>query len=630
MENSDFCELTIRNFLSVRHFQAKITPIVVLYGDNGSGKSIVAKLFYAMQQYYSLGFTPFVYYSSGSEFIQYFGRRPKDNQTVSGDNSNLGKEESLGLESLHKTFTSHAGEREGLPISKDLQDYFLTRLCDNIRQQFSSIPKYFGYKEWKKLIGDDENERNCVFSSTNSKFQGKVTIKSVKNKTLIKPELKLYNSQRIFFTILSNHNQEQIEEEKVSSGLFFEPWRTDEEKVPPELLSELWDDPIFTSKSIHLSIQQNDESASEKFKITIPDRLYESIIVSYFIDSEQEKHRTDGHQDFVKRTTIDNDFLTSPIRFRLEDLRRNMEKHKTNKDLEKKIKSRLLEEFVTRILDVLAIQLPFNLFPNNKESLFFPPGKMQIMLDFNRILQDFVKPGSSGLYEATPEIRDFLLFILRSTGRMSLGRSWRETEKGDLLEKLREIQGNVYLNNAEEGKFVFYNERTKKESPAYDVPSSILSLMPFDLLLRGIGLNPRRVSIIFEELENHLHPSNIEKLCKLITELCLMSRKDDERSENWRSSTNMIITTHSFHVLFFLLFAVGSKIHPKKVKEYYTAIRLDLSENQEYTVCKVIDIDKDGYFIDPYVDEDISIDKGMQKWIKRWKEPIEGEGEGGK
>ena len=620
MDSADFCELTIENFLSIRHFQAKITPIVVLYGDNGSGKSIVAKLLYAMQQCFSIGL-PSSIYSHKTPYARYLGEYVTDSLVRLGRSYNSNMKESLEQESLYKAFIKHAGERKGLPISRYLQDTFFDILCDSIKQHFSIIPQCFGYQEWKSLIGNDENQQRCVFSSINSKFQGKVVIESTEDGTLIKPELKLYDSQRICLSLLSDHDLKQ----------------TNEEKVPTELLSEFWNDPIFATKSILLSIQQSDNNTFEKFEISLPIELYESVILSCFRDSELE---------WVEYMTNDNQFtrqnqgiagimtpiiapMNSPISpiLRFEELRKNIEKHKENRDLEKSIKFRLLGEFVVRILDVLAVQLPFNFFPNSKESLFFPPGKMQIMLDFNRILREFLRHGGSGLYESAPEIRDFLLFILRSTDRVDLKRIGRETKIGELLEKLREIQGSVYLNRADEGKLTFYNERTKKESSVYDVPSSVLNLMPFDLLLRGIGLNPRSVSIIFEELENHLHPSNIEKLCNLVAELCLMSRKDEEKNKNLKTDTNMIITTHSFHVLFFLLFAVGSRIHPKKVKDYYTAVRLDLSENQEYTVSKVIDMDGEAYLIDPYIDEDISINRGMQKWIRRWKEPIKGESE---
>ena len=620
MDNGDFCELTIKNFLSVRHFQAKITPIVVLYGDNGSGKSIVAKLLYAMQQCFSKGLPSSIYYR-WTPYHRYL-REFMNSSWVRGRSYNSSMKESLEQESLYKAFIKHAGERKGLPISRYLQDNFFDILYDSIKQHFSIIPQYFGYQEWKNLIGNEENQQGCVFSSINSKFQGKVIIESTEDGTLIRPELKLHDSKRIHLSVLSDHDLKQ----------------TDSEKFPTELLSEFWNDPIFVTTSILLSIQQTDDNTFEKFEISLPIELYGSVIRSCFKDSELEwvEHSTNDHQ-FIRQNQGIAGVMTPPViasmdssispMLRFEELRRNIEKHKENRDLERSIKFRLLDEFVVRILDVLAVHLPFNFFPNNKESLFFPPGKMQIMLDFNRMLQDFLRHGGSGLYKSAPEIRDFLLFILRSTDRVDLKRIGRETKIGELLEKLREIQGSVYLNRADEGKLTFYNERTKKESSVYDVPSSILSLMPFDLLLRGIGLNPRSVSIIFEELENHLHPSNIEKLCNLVAELCLMSREDEEKNKNLKTDTNMIITTHSFHVLFFLLFAVGSRIHPKKVKDYYTAVRLDLSENKEYTVSKVIDMDGEAYLIDPYIDEDISINRGMQKWIRRWKEPMKGESE---
>ena len=612
MNSGNFCELTIENFLLIKHFQAKITPIVALYGDNGSGKSILAKLLYIMQKNSSR--------SSLAQFIWTHKWRRSRSRLASKDNFSLSEKEAFISGSLYDGFIEHAGKRKGLSISGDFENYILTSLQRVIRQQFSRIPRYFGQQGWKKLIGNNRKQQECIFSSTNSRFQGKVIIKTTgtEEKILIEPKLRLHDSQTICLSILLDHNLGQM----------------DEEMAPSSVLSEFWDDPIFTIKSILLSIQQKDKKLFEELDISIPILVYRRRIYSSFKDCglEWQEYREDDLPE------------TSYERW-LKDFRRNIEKHKMKKDLEESIKIHLLEEFIVRILRVLAQQLPFNPFSESGESLFFPPGKMQIILDFEKILRDAMEredvedyvPVGIGLnrnmsyrtryYNEVPEIQEFVTFILDTAESSNSKIIGEDGEKINLLKKLRKMQRNVYFNSVDEGKLIFYNERTEKEAKVYEVPSSILSLMPFDLLLRRIGLDSKSVSIVFEELENHLHPSNIEKICKLIAELCLMNQEDGEKDKKLKANTNMVITTHSFHVLFFLLFAVGLEINPTKIKDYYTAIHFELLENQEYTECKVIDIDEEGYLIDPYVDEDIHINRDMQEWMRRWKGHTEGESE---
>ena len=592
MSSGDFCELTIENFLVIGHFQAKITPMVILYGDNGSGKTILVKLLYAMQEYYSIARDR---NTRRRQISRDRARRQAYNRIISKENSN--SEDSHDQEALYDIFIKHINDRNGLSILEDFQDFFLTYLSHEIVQQFSNIPRYFGYQEWGNLIGNSRDQQECVFFGTNSKFHGKVTIRSDGERVLVEPDLRLCDSQEINLSISFDQDLEQIDGESMSG-----------------FLSELWDDPIFSIRSIILSIQQNEDDKSEKFEISIPIRLYEEIVFSCLKDSglELEGH-DDGHSDVDKK-----DGRVGVTRRRLgrdlsEDLRRSISKYSENKNLEKSIKFRLLNEFMFLTLKKLGKQLPFNLFPNT-EPLFFPPGRMQIMLDFDGMIGDSVQDSMTGF-----EIRDFITSVEGSII------SKKDSNNIDLLAKLGQMQGDISLKEIRKGKLIFYNERTKKELFADQVPSSTLSLTLVDILLSRVRLNPKRATIFFEEIGIHLHPSNIEEFCKLIVELCLMDREDEEKNENLRTGTNMIITTHSFHVLFFLLSAVGSIIHPQKVKDYYTPIRLELSKDYGNTKCKIVDLDEEGYLIDPYIDEDISIDRGMRKWIRKWKEPIKSE-----
>ena len=211
METLDVRELEIKNFLSVKHFKAKMTPLLVFYGQNGSGKSIIAKLIYSLQRQYN-------YNRPTEEKQRYmFSRRTVDHHS----------ESLLKWINIQRIKDEEASE---IPLGLE---YIISYFEDLLKQQFVEIPQYFNAGSWKTLL-KKTRRKECTFSSSTSIFRCTVNITTEEKDVLIKP--KLATKSGVALRIMkTNYRRPEV----IAQG---------GEKAIHLIMSTIWEDAIFQNK----------------------------------------------------------------------------------------------------------------------------------------------------------------------------------------------------------------------------------------------------------------------------------------------------------------------------------------------------------------------------------------------
>ena len=283
---------------------------------------------------------------------------------------------------------------------------------------------------------------------------------------------------------------------------------------------------------------------------------------------------------------------------------------------------RILSRIERWVFDIFNEISPFHLFPFTFDTIFFPPGRVQIVTDFEEIIQRLANAGMGEnkreRFNRSPEISEFIDFLLIETKEL---KSFYEqsAKASELLQRFRDVQHDIYpAKIIGDSGFSFYDKRNDQMKAYGEIPSSVSSLIALDFLFARDILGVKEL-IVLEELEKHLHPYNIEKLCSLITDIFWEQMGQPSHEKTTKYHMNMVITTHSLHTLYFLLFNIGLKVHPNEIKKYYTVVRFDFIPREPYTEGKMIDISEKGYNEDPFVTEEIKIEEYVLRWKKMWK-----------
>ena len=574
MEYLDLRELEIKNFFSVKHFKAKMTPLMVFYGQNGAGKSTIAKLIYSLQRqcnYRSL-------IRGRREYVL-----------------SRGIAENLHLENLLRWIEiQRINSEEALEVPLG-SEYFINYFEDLLKEQFTKIPLYFNADSWKTLF-EKTKKKECTFTSTTSIFGGTVTITREEEDILIKPKLTIKNGVDLC-VIKTNQRGE--------SGRNF-------------ILSAIWDDTIFCVKEISISFRlKNGETKSFELGLQEKDSFLMSAVI-HKAKIDWDSLRTVKNKGF---TSLINNTQNSSIDLQL--IEEVLENVRNDHDFKEKMSHRILNKIDRWLLDIFNEISPFNLFPSTHDALFIPPERIQILTDFEEIIQNMstktVRDSNKQVVpNRSPEISEFIAFLCAETSQLNSS-SKKSAKTSELLQRFREIQQETYpIKKTNNSGFSFYDKRNDQIKEYGEIPSSVSSLIPLDFLFRRDILSIKEL-IVLEELEKHLHPHNIEKLCSLITDILWEQKRQQSKRKTRKYHMNMVITTNSLHTLYFLLLNMGLKVHPNEIKKYYTVVRFEFIPGKPYSEGKTIDISEKGYNEDPFVTEEIKIEEYLLRWEKMWK-----------
>ena len=161
--NKAMTDFSLRNFLNTGSFEARITPITCMIGDNDSGKTTIIKILHACQKW------------------------------LHNDREGFEKDKSLSKNSLLNEIYAVIKEKVGqqgygdgeINLLKE-KDFFCEELKRMIKSQINYIIKYFKDNNenqqdtWKKVIGKQKETElrgeNCFFGSKVSVFEEDGTI----------------------------------------------------------------------------------------------------------------------------------------------------------------------------------------------------------------------------------------------------------------------------------------------------------------------------------------------------------------------------------------------------------------------------------------------------------------------
>ena len=187
----------IKNFLEIRQFDARITPITCLFGDNLSGKTVIVKVLHACQNwlYEDINIQEKKMEQSKDSYLWYLYQKMKEE----GD-ENREMEEGEEIQIL------------------EMKDFFDEKLKEMIEYQIHSIPIYFVDKIekpnkalgefWQKIVKRDI----CTeFYGSNFFFDCKVSLYKEEENVKTKVELEWKNIEGLRLRVENNIAQLRID-----------------------------------------------------------------------------------------------------------------------------------------------------------------------------------------------------------------------------------------------------------------------------------------------------------------------------------------------------------------------------------------------------------------------------------
>ena len=136
-------QFVVENFLDIKRFDAMITPLTCLFGDNHAGKTVIMKILYACQTwaYKKVKDTNVDEKYSKDSFLQ--DEHKKGREESSSEENSLNKK----LKEIIDKRGDKSHEKKEIDILKEGKDFFDSRLKTMIKFQIQSITDYIDRKK---------------------------------------------------------------------------------------------------------------------------------------------------------------------------------------------------------------------------------------------------------------------------------------------------------------------------------------------------------------------------------------------------------------------------------------------------------------------------------------------------
>ena len=144
-------QFIVENFLDIKRFDATITPLTCLFGDNHAGKTVIMKMLYACQSWAYRKVedtTEGVKYSKDS-FLQSEYRKERE------ENNSEKESFDTKLREIVKNRRSSDHKKREIDILKEGKEFFDSRLRNMIKYQMQSITSYIDRKGDVKQVWED-------------------------------------------------------------------------------------------------------------------------------------------------------------------------------------------------------------------------------------------------------------------------------------------------------------------------------------------------------------------------------------------------------------------------------------------------------------------------------------------
>ena len=555
-------QLVVKNFLDIKEFSARITPLTCLFGDNRAGKTVIMKILYACQNW-----------------------AYKKTKDITGG---VKASKDIFLQEMYKEGweeerTSEKRYKEGMVIHilDERINFFEEKLKEMIKFQIQSITNYIDREKsvkdvWSEISATGGSKEPVSISGKNLFFESNVSYN--KRKGDLQVELKWEGIEQITLRVKSQTVQLQIDgknEEGISFTLYYYIFKNANSRIPMASIAP--DLPIYAYASTVFVV--NDMTA-KNIELCILNILFNCTPFVFFEGSAFlfPGHRT-GTSVFLPIISSDillrsstlgaTEYVSQEDREIISDV--VFMNGTGNRDwrMEKKDKNMNRYTNVFPYYERYPPRTPYIYSLSEIQSSKAIMGLgIELLSEFSKVENERVEVISKGggsvemLFYRENGHKDFSKKTARKVAASTLSLSFLNLYTTKLEKIFTEIK-DLYDNKE-------LHKRWEEE---------IIEIMKY----RGFSQ-----VLLYDEPENSLYPEKVIKMIQFLFEMY-------KRLRNVGIPWSLFCITHSPRVMRFFLYEVigtfGNDI--KKIREHYSPIKFSFDPESELYTGEQIEIEED-------------------------------------